>query len=307
MSLQLHPSDNVQTPDLRIMPLDALVEHEYNDAQRTAPLSLRIESEGLLKNPPIVTPLYDCASPTAPPKCYVVLDGANRSAALQYLGYPHVLVQVVPYEPPTVTLTTWHHLVTRLDPAQFTSALGTVPGIDLFETNLLEARAGLSRREYLLYVIRSDGCIFAAWAKPTGLPQGSDPGGASKGSAVHMQNRLLNALVDTYKDAGGLHRAMADDLEEAHRLYADLTALVIFPNYTPDEVLALARDGELLPTGLTRHLIQGRALRLNYPLSELKSAEPLEAKNARLQEWLRKKLASKEVRFYGEMTFLFDE
>jgi hypothetical protein len=72
-------------------------------------------------------------------------------------------------------------------------------------------------------------------------------------------------------------------------------------------VLALARDGELLPTGLTRHLIQGRVLRVNYPLSELKSAEPLEVKNAHLKAWLQRKMSSKEVRFYGEMTYLFDE
>jgi hypothetical protein len=58
---------------------------------------------------------------------------------------------------------------------------------------------------------------------------------------------------------------------------------------------------------LTRHLIQGRILRVNYPLSELKSKDSLEAKNARLQEWLQRKMSSKEVRFYGEMTFLFDE
>jgi hypothetical protein len=117
----------------------------------------------------------------------------------------------------------------------------------------------------------------------------------------------LNALVDTYKERGKLHRAMTDSLEEAQRLYSDLTGIVVFPNYDPFEVLALARDGELLPTGLTRHLIQGRVLRVNYPLSELKSNEALEIKNARLQEWLRQKMASKEVRFYGETTYLFDE
>ncbi len=42
--------------------------------------------------------------------------------------------------------------------------------------------------------------------------------------------------------------------------------------------MALAREGELLLTGLTRHLIQGRALRTNFPLSEL--SDTLEAKNA---------------------------
>ena len=86
-----------------------------------------------------------------------------------------------------------------------------------------------------------------------------------------------------------------------------MAGLVIFPQYDPSEVIELSRDGELLPAGLTRHLIQGRALRINYPLSDLRSDDPLEAKNARLLTWLDHKLSTKEVRFYGETTFLFDE
>ena len=73
------------------------------------------------------------------------------------------------------------------------------------------------------------------------------------------------------------------------------------------EVMALARDEELLPTGLTRHLIQGRALRINYPLSILKSDDPVADKNAHLADWLKQKMLAKEVRYYAESTYLFDE
>jgi hypothetical protein len=100
---------------------------------------------------------------------------------------------------------------------------------------------------------------------------------------------------------------MTDSLDEVKRLFPSMAALVIFPQYDFSELLELARDGELLPAGLTRHLIHGRALRLNYPLSELKSDEALDVKNARLKAWVTDKLATKEVRFYGEPTFLFDE
>jgi hypothetical protein len=275
-------------PDLRILPLNLLVEHEFNDIQRTAPLAQRLEAEGLLKNPPIVAPIGD-----GDPR-FVVLDGANRTTALSSLGYPHVLVQVVKYEEPMVTLTTWHHLVTEMDPEEFIQALSMVEGIDLFPIDLLHARAALARRECLIYIMVADGKVYVARPKVPGL-------------FVSEQNQLLNALVDTYKEQGKLHRAMTDSLEEARRLYPELTGVVVFPRYDPFEVLALARDGELLPTGLTRHLIQGRVLRVNYPLTELKSADGLEVKNARLQEWLRQKMVSKEVRFYGEMTYSFDE
>jgi hypothetical protein len=288
MSIQVHPSDSTSTPDLRILPVNLLVEHEYNDMQRTEPLAKRLEAEGSLKNPPVVTPLGDERGR------YVVLDGANRVMALQLLHYPHVLVQVVPYAEPHVTLTTWHHVVECMDSRSLTAELTNLDGVDLILTDRMRARAGLARREYLMYVIRADGEVFAARTeKPKRL--------------VHEQNRLLNALVDTYKDRCRLHRVMTEELEEVRSLYPELAGLIIFPQYDTSEVLELAGEGELLPAGLTRHLIQGRALRLNYPLSDLKSTESLEEKNSHMRLWLVQKLATKEVRFYGETTFLFDE
>ncbi len=292
MTTQIHPSQSTDKPDLHIVPLDLLVEHEFNDAQRTWPLAQRLKAEGLLKNPPIVASLAEEEGDDDPR--FVVLDGANRVTALHSLTYPHILVQRVRYEHPFVTLTTWHHVVTGMDQEQFSADLRALKGLEFQALDLLHARAGLSRREFLAYVIRADGHVFAA---RTEAPRRN----------VHEQNRLLNAMVDIYKDHGKLFRATTDNLDEARHLYPDLTGLVIFPNYDPAEVLALARDGELLPTGLTRHLIQGRALRTNYPLSELSSSDTLEAKNARLQEWLKQKMTSKEIRFYGEATYLFDE
>jgi L-serine kinase (ATP) / ParB family transcriptional regulator, heme-responsive regulator len=288
MPTQIHPSDIAQPPDLRILPMELLVEHEYNDAQRTAPLAQRLEAEGLLKNPPIVSPIGDGD------ERFVVLDGANRTTALSSLGYPHILCQVVNYEEPYVILTTWHHLLAEMDPDELTNMLAAVEGVDFFSVDYLHARAGLARRECLIYLVRVDGTVFVARPKLPGL-------------FVSEQNQLLNALVDTYKDRGRLHRAMTDSLDEARQLYPDLSGVVVFPKYDPAEVMALARDGELLPTGLTRHLIHGRVLRVNYPLSDLKSGESLEVKNAKLKEWLKQKMKSKEVRFYGEMTYLFDE
>lgn len=288
MTSQVHPLESTERPDLRILPLEALIEHEYNDVQRTAPLAERLKAEGQLKNPPIVTSLGEGD------ERYVVLDGANRVTALGILKSPHILAQVVEYRPPAVTLTTWHHVVTGISPDEFIHALQRVAGLEFVETNLLNARAGLARRDVLAYLIRSDDKV---WVARTQAPRRD----------MHERNRLLNAMVDTYKDKGRLHRAVTDDIAGARRLYPDLTGLVIFPNYETFEVLALAREGELLPTGLTRHLIQGRVLRTNYPLNELMSPDSLEAKNARLQDWLRRKMASKEMRFYGEATYLFDE
>ncbi len=288
MTGSIHPSDSVEAPVLRVVGLDQLIEHEYNDVTRTAPLAMRISSEGLLKNPPIVAEIEPGA------ERYVILDGANRYTALRGMGCPHILVQVVGYELPNVTLSTWHHVITGMDMNEFTEELDAIEGVDFLEIDLLAARAGLARREFLVYAVRGDGKVYAAH---TAVPRRN----------IHETNRLLNACVDAYRNKGRIHRVITDDTKEAFRLYPNFTGMVVFPKYDHSEVIILAREGELLPTGLTRHLIQGRALRVNYPISELKSYDSLEKKNQRLQEWMNQKMSSREVRFYGETTYLFDE
>jgi len=86
-----------------------------------------------------------------------------------------------------------------------------------------------------------------------------------------------------------------------------MAALVIFPSYRPTDILRLVREGERVPSGITRHIIPMRALRINIPLSVLLADEPLEAKQAWLQEWWQERMAANAVRYYTESTFLFDE
>src|SRR3972149_3075427 len=163
MTTQIHPSQSTDKPDLRIVPLGRLVEHEFNDAQRTWPLAQRLKAEGLLKNPPIAASLAE--EEGEEDARLVVLDGANRVTALNSLGYAHILVQVVRYEQPFVTLTTWHHVVTGMDQEQFGADLNALEGLEFQPLDLLHARAGLSRREFLAYLIRADGHVLAARAE----------------------------------------------------------------------------------------------------------------------------------------------
>ena len=63
-----------------------------------------------------------------------------------------------------------------------------------------------------------------------------------------------------------------------------------------------------MPAGITRHLIRWRALRINLPLDRLAdTSRDIEEKNRWLQDWMRQKLAQRQVRFYEESTVLFDE
>ena len=283
-------SPDFRLPDLRFVPVEDVFPHEYNDTQRTEPLVRRLRESGVLKNPPIVTQVGD--GHRVEPR-YVVLDGANRSTAAKAAGWPHLVVQVVRYEEPAVQLSTWYHALTggaareRLE-----QGLAEVEGLTQQSADKLHARAMLARREALACVALSDGDVIVL----------------KGGRTLHDRNMLMNAIVRVYQDRIPYLRVTTDSLTQARREHPEVTALVIFPRFDPSEVIDLASTGEHLPAGITRHLIQWRALRLNIPLSHCEDlATTLEAKNAWLQRWMEERLHHRQVRFYQEPTVLFDE
>jgi L-serine kinase (ATP) / ParB family transcriptional regulator, heme-responsive regulator len=283
--MSMDDAPQLRLPDLRFVTVDALIPHEQHDQHRSAPLAQRLREQGVLRNPPIVTPL--------PPddERFVVLDGANRATAAREAGLPHIVVQVVRYEDPDLQLTTWHHALSGLPTAEFERALGRVEGLACLETDLRHARAVLARREAIAFIALDQGAIT--------LHGGGD---------LHERNEVLNRVVDTYRTHARLYRVASDSLSLARSEHADVTALVVFPRFEPDEVLELATSGARLPAGITRHLIPRRALRLNIPLERLADASAsLADKNRWLDELLRDKVHQRQVRFYQESTVLFDE
>jgi hypothetical protein len=297
MPSQRQSSEHFDIPDLRLLPITSLVLHEHADEKRVERLENRLRSDGFLKNPPIVAPIPDTDR-------YVVLDGANRTTAVQKLGCPHLLAQVVDYKSSRVQLLTWHHLITGREPGIFLEDIKRVPGLMVQPAPLDMARAALDQRAILAYMVVPSGSTSPDSEVYTvdGIP----------GTEHHGPNAstiLLNALVDTYKGDPrvAIHRVSSDDLEELAPYYDDISGLVVFPPYSPDDILALAQSGGKVPTGITRHIISHRALRVNAPLSLLCSDEPLEEKNAWWHEQVKRKLAANEIRLYEESTYLFDE
>jgi hypothetical protein len=115
--------------------------------------------------------------------------------------------------------------------------------------------------------------------------------------------------VDTYKNDphATIHRVSTDSLDELVEYYDHVSGLVVFPPFTPDDILKLAITGLVVPTGITRHIISPRALRVNMPINVLMSDESLDAKTAWWHDLLKRKLAANEMRLYQESTYLFDE
>jgi len=284
LSMPASPDSDLSCPDLRIVPTESIIRHEFHDDQRLEPLVRAIEADGKLKNPPLVAALGDAR--------FVVLDGANRVTALGKMGISHCLVQVVPYMRPFVELYTWHHAVTDIDVAELEERIAAVESLSVGKTNLIRAQAGLARRVLLGYYVRQDGIVATL---------------ESDDNDLHARTHLLNQVVNIYLTGGRLHRTNSQDIDELKSLYPNFAALMIFPNYTPAEVLELAGAGAKLPPGLTRHIIHGRALRVNFPLDRLRADESLQSKNTALVEWMQAKLDNKHVRFYAESTILFDE
>jgi hypothetical protein len=288
-----------ELPQLAIVPTPSLVLHEKHDAQRSAPLVARLRGEGTLKNPPIVAPIEGEGR-------YVVLDGTNRVEAIAALGYPHIVVQVVDYDDPALVVDTWFHLVSGVPCDDFFYALHTIDGLRIKPSDLLHARAEVARHAAMAYVIVPIPCGSVP-PTPNVAHTQSDVHLLYADGDLHQQVAILNQMVTLYDGPGRIHRVNTDQLDQWLPYYENIAALVVFSRYQPSEIVELARRGACLPPGITRHVIPRRALRINFPLNILADDRPIEDKNAWLQEWLRSKLANKEIRYYQESIFLFDE
>ncbi len=272
---------NQEMPILRIVPTASLILHEDADPRRVERLTRRLREDGVIKNPPIVTPLPDGR--------YVVLDGANRVSGLWAIGAPHAIVQVVNYD--HVELDTWYHLITHMGRASLFDAIRRVPGVRLTDVSLDDARAALDERAISAYLVCPGGDAYSI----------------ANGSSLTDEARILVDISNIYRGVANIHRVRIDDMFALTRMYDEVAALMVYPPFTRADILALAQSQAKVPTGITRHVIPGRALRLNLPLSLLEGPGSLDEKNAWLIQWEREQLAAKAVRYYAESTYLFDE
>ncbi|NJL93405.1 MAG: hypothetical protein HC915_06575 [Anaerolineae bacterium] len=278
-------------PTLRIVPVDAVLPHEEHDPQRSAPLIERIRQAESWTNPPIVTPIEEDHREAA--QFYALLDGANRHYAVRHLNFPHVLVQVVEYTSQHVHLETWNHVLSETSADDLLPRIYKIQGLHVEHSDVLTAQAALARREAIAYMRVLPDWVLMLIAHSTD---------------TRSRNASLRALVNTYKTSARVNRVNHDNLHAINLLYPDAVALVVFPHYEPAEILVAARDQTFLPPGISRHIIHGRAMRLNYPISALTDPlTTLDTKNEALQRWIQNQFANKRARFYQEAMYIFDD
>ncbi|NWF68750.1 MAG: hypothetical protein HXY40_06680 [Chloroflexi bacterium] len=268
---------NAPIPDLRIVPAEHIHPHEEHDPQRSIPLIEQLKRAEFITNPPIVSPVDDRGH-------YVILDGANRCYSFQYLGYAQILVQVIAYESGYVELDNWHHIIGGWDVDEFLKQVRKMPDMEIIDGHQPQAVA---------HVYCRDGRVLALRAPV---------------SSTHERNETLCSIVRIYQQHAKLHRTAMNDPHANWDMFPDGSAMVVFPRYQPQDIIAAARYKSFLPPGVSRHIVHGRALSVNYPLELLRDEHTsLEEKNTSLKVWIQGKMANRQVRYYAEATYQFGE
>jgi hypothetical protein len=220
----------------------------------------------------------------------MVLDGATRSAALQLLDYPHIVVQVISSED-DLRLHTWYHVIRQLETGRLLSILNGLSEVVLSRVQEHKAMEELFAYGGLCLIYLADGSVYVVHPGP-----GQD------------RIEALNTLTNTYIEASHVSRTLENDLIMLKKYYEDLTALVIFPEYTVQQVMQAAAAGRMFPAGITRFIIPGRVLRVNAELPILKSRQmSLREKNSWLHNLLVDKEGRGKIRYYEEPVYLLDE
>lgn len=272
-------SSGVPLPDLRFFPASEVLLHEEEDPERVDRLVGRLREEGVLRNPPVAAELGDGR--------VVVLDGANRVTAMQRMKVPFLPVQVVPYQDPGVVLERWHHLLEAVPEGLAEQLQQQIP---LQPARPDQALEGLASGELLAYLRLGE----AVWVLPR-------PGDLAECA------RWLRTLAASYRGSVMYYRVDSEDVALLSARYGQVCALVAFGRFAKSEILELSRNAVKLPAGITRHVVPGRALRVNLPLEIALAPGTLEEKNAWLAGWVRQRVQEGRVRYYPEPTVLFDE
>jgi hypothetical protein len=276
-------------PHLRLVPAGAILFHEQPERRRTERLTERIRRDRCLRNPPIVANLGDGQ--------FLLLDGANRVSGMMALEYSQIPVQVVDYGDESIQLKGWHHLLIQGRALRLLETYRAFPEVEVRPVPQGEIQRLLElRRVFAIFV--DDGA--AAWGLfPAGKPRHPDG---------FERVRALDRIVSAYEGRSDLERIKLAEFSNLPDVIRSVEhQLCLFPCLFKEELLELARAEVMIPTGITRHLIPGRALGLNLNLDFLTTLSTPEARQAHFQAYLDRLEIEGRIRFYEESVFIMNE
>ena len=267
-------------PDLKIISLEDIKLQELVRKDRYSELAKSVKEEGILRNPPLVTPFLDDDT-------YLQLDGANRIVVIKTLGYKNCLVQSVDYsDPQQITLTSWSH-VTSVNKDMFLDRIRKIPHLTITQMPRYDHHATLDPL-MIAVVVCADKSVYLL----------------ERDGTLAQRMESLNKIVDLYGDIVRVFSESAwswGSIKKRFTLNPGTNLFVQFPTFSPSQVMQLVDQKALLPAGVTRHVVYRRKLNVNLPLSFLK-IKSLDEANEKLQKFLQKKT----VRLYEEPVIYFE-
>jgi hypothetical protein len=268
--------------NLKIVPTEKVILHEHVDPLRVKTLMETLRERAVLKNPIVVTEADGD---------YVVLDGATRSTALKTMKIPSALVQVVDYTSADIQLHNWHHAIIGMTTNQLLTKIGEVEGLKSSQSNMDELKKKIDLRIILFGFVTPDGSRISY----------------SSDEDHQTQMKQLNHIVDGYVGKAEFLRTIEMDPLLLRSQLPDLSAIFLFPRFSPKDIIMSAKNNSKIPAGISRHLVNGRALGVNVPLEILSNAESHSEKNEWLDKFLNTRFRKKMVRTYEETTVVFDD
>jgi len=272
-------------PLLRILKTDDIILHEKTEKKRIESIRDKIERSRTLQNPVICSRIEGSGK-------YILLDGAHRYAALCQSGCSFILAQIVEYNDPMIEINGWKHLFLIEDE---TYCLNFA---DSLKNGNVKIKKGKNKVDFVkkkagfcLQILLKSGYDI--------LVEGKIP--------LKEKVDIITRVIELYMPHGFVDRISYNDFDLLSRYYNDFTGLVIFPDFSRNDIIELGLNNIKLPAGITRHLIPKRALHLNFPLDVLTSGYDYEAVNQYLTSLIDNKIKEKAIRFYSESTFFFDD
>jgi hypothetical protein len=276
-------------PRLQLVPTDRILFHERPEQRRTERLMARIRTDRYLRNPPIVADVGDGG--------FLLLDGANRVSSMRALEYSHVPVQVVDYGDEAIQLKGWHHLLIQGRGLRLLDTYRALPDVAV-------ESIPVDKIERLLELRR----VFAVFVDENARAWGLYPSTSGRLPDAFERIRVLDRIVAAYEGRSDLERIKLAEFSDLPAVIRSMEhQLCLFPCLFKEELMDLAQAQVMLPTGISRHLIPGRALGLNLELDFLTSLPTLEARQSHFQSYLNRLEMEGRIRFYEESVFIMNE
>ncbi|KKP52181.1 MAG: hypothetical protein UR42_C0008G0011 [Candidatus Roizmanbacteria bacterium GW2011_GWA2_33_33] len=263
---------------------DILV-HEELDPSNSKELINFLKKSQTLSNPIIVASLGG--------KKYLQLDGMNRIHSFKTLGIKTISAQIVDYnDQEKIELSSWLHIL-KGDIKEFLNFIKK-------DKSLIVSQGKMDQVGHRYIKEKDFGrlCTIVTNKKEVFF--------ISTGGNFSEKIKRMNYLVSFYKNnlsRGALPYTLNhDSIKNFFKQYLNDNVIVIFPTFTPQQIIESAKSGILLPTGITRHLVKGRVLNIDLPLSLFNNRKSLKEQN----EEQDKILLKKRSRLYEEATVNFE-